>query len=112
MDIERAIIVLNNMILDGIIMTEDETKAIETAVYILPELLQYRKIGTVDECRAAREKQTPKEPSFYHKESTLFAGWTCPECGYIVGEQYVPRKHNQHKSNFCSRCGQALKWGD
>lgn len=31
-----------------------------------PDLQKYRQIGTVDECRAAREKQIPKEPKRVH----------------------------------------------
>ena len=71
------------------------------------------------------EKHTPKKPIFQHRESVAhydyadghgeskverYADWTCPVCGWFVGEQYVPRKHNQQKSNFCSRCGQAIDW--
>ena len=36
--------------------------------------------------------------------------WVCPNCGWFVGEQYVPRRHNQTKSDFCSKCGQAIDW--
>ena len=39
-----------------------------------------------------------------------WADWTCPVCGWFVGEQYIPRKHNQLKCNFCSRCGQKIDW--
>ena len=71
------------------------------------------------------EKLLPKKPVFQHRESVVhydyadghgeskverYADWTCPVCGWFVGEQYVPRKHNQQKSNFCSRCGQAIDW--
>ena len=71
------------------------------------------------------EKHTPKKPIFQHRESVVhydyadghgeskverYADWTCPVCGWFVGEQYVPRKHNQQKSSFCSRCGQAIDW--
>lgn len=68
---------------------------------------------------------TPKEPVFKTGESLVhvnrgdqphewrndtWAEWCCPTCGWFVGEQYVPRKHNQQKSNYCSRCGQAIDW--
>ena len=43
-------------------------------------------------------------------ESHKWADWVCPECGWFVGEQYVPRRHNQSKSNFCSRCGCEIDW--
>lgn len=39
-----------------------------------------------------------------------WADWVCPVCGWFVGEQYVPRKHNQQKCDFCSRCGQKIDW--
>jgi len=39
-----------------------------------------------------------------------WAEWTCPECGWFVGEQYIPRRHNQRKCNYCSRCGQKINW--
>lgn len=118
MDIHKAIIVLNNMILDGIIMTEDETKAIETAVYVLPELLHYRKIGTVEECRTAMEKQIPKEPlkRAVGGERLRRELLSCPICGkrlfdiaYLNGKKdHVSGK----KSKCCHNCGQALKWED
>lgn len=44
-----------------------------------------------------------------------WAEWTCPVCGWFVGEQFIPswtkhKAHNQRKSNFCSRCGQRIDW--
>mgnify|MGYP006872979199 CR=1 FL=1 len=44
-----------------------------------------------------------------------WAEWTCPVCGWFVGEQYIPswtnhKPHNQQKCNFCSRCGQRIDW--
>lgn len=44
-----------------------------------------------------------------------WASWVCPKCGWFVGEQFIPRwegrkPHNQHKCNFCSRCGQKIDW--
>ena len=67
----------------------------------------------------------PKEPIFKTGESLIgidyidkpgdtwiskWAEWCCPTCGWFVGEQYLPRRHNQQKSNYCSRCGQAIDW--
>lgn len=45
-------------------------------------------------------------------EKNKWAEWTCPACGWFVGEQYIPRHHNQQKSNFCSRCGQRIDWAN
>lgn len=79
--------------------------------------------------RAAQEalgKLNAKAPVFKTGETPVFAeyedgtggveihkwaDWTCPECGWFVGEQYIPRRHNQQKCNFCSRCGQKIDWG-
>ncbi len=73
------------------------------------------------------KSRLPKKPIFQSRESVAFydyadghgeakveryADWTCPVCGWFVGEQYVPRKHNQKKSKFCSRCGQAIDWSE
>ena len=41
-----------------------------------------------------------------------WADWTCPDCGWFVGEQYIPRRHNQRKCNYCARCGCAINWSD
>lgn len=92
---------------------------------MLYELLQYREIGTVEECREAVEKQKPKKPTWKNGRSIIckdyedghgeaeenkWADWVCPECGWFVGEQYLPRQHNQSKCNFCPKCGQAIRW--
>lgn len=81
--------------------------------------------GTVEECREAKERQTPKRPVWKKGRSVIckdyadghgeveenkWADWVCPNCGWFVGEQYIPRRRNQQKSNYCSRCGQAIQW--
>ena len=86
---------------------------------------EYITIGTVEECREARKKQTPKRPVWKKGSSIIckdyadghgeveeskWADWVCPNCGWFVGEQYIPRRRNQQKSNYCSRCGQAIQW--
>ena len=45
-------------------------------------------------------------------EINKWADWTCPDCGWFVGEQYIPRRHNQQKCNYCARCGCAIDWSD
>lgn len=64
-----------------------------TAISAIQELQQYRQIGTVEECREARQKQEPKmviKGEIYSQ--------ACPICGYPV------------KWKFCPNCGQALKF--
>ena len=68
----------------------------------LEEIQQYRKIGTVEECREAVEKQKAKKfvKDKYHHNC-------CPNCGWIVsgeggyGEEFCPH---------CENCGQAIQW--
>lgn len=94
---------------------------------IIDEWLEYSKIGTVEECREAREKQILKRPVWKEGRSVIckdyadrhgeveenkWADWVCPNCGWFVGEQYISRRHNQNKSNYCSRCGQAIQWDE
>ena len=78
--------------------------ALDMAISALKEIQQYRKIGTVEECREAREKQKPKKPvkDKYHHNC-------CPNCGWIVsgeggyGEEFCPH---------CENCGQAIQWNN
>lgn len=113
MEIQKAIDVINNIDFSDIHFSGSDQliEAVE-AREALVELAKSR---------------LPKKPIFQHRESVAFydyadghgeakvekyADWTCPVCGWFVGEQYVPRKHNQQKSNFCSRCGQAIDWSE
>lgn len=75
-------------------------------VLLLEEVKQYRAIGTVEECRAAMEKQTAKKPmhvtnSYFgyqkHKEHVGY----CPDCGHQVEEPYG-----------CPNCLRKIDWGD
>ena len=101
---------------------QDESEAIQTTISGLQELKQYRKIGTVDKCRAtrdelielqeylklgtvnecweARERHTPKEPIIKTINGIMCTA--CPKCFCFS----IP------ESKYCSNCGQALKWGD
>lgn len=45
-------------------------------------------------------------------EKNKWADWICPDCGWFVGEQYIPRRHNQQKCNYCAKCGCAIDWSD
>lgn len=74
-------------------------------------LRDYEKIGTVDECRAAVDKQTAKRPKEY--EDKYYA---CPVCGNVLlhkWEKYPDKLMD--KSNglpYCLGCGQHLDWSD
>ena len=77
------------------------------------ELEQYHAIGTVEECREAREKQKPKAPKDELKINPVIDGngayvdadmtvyLLCPNCGELVGiDEDIDR--------FCHECGQAI----
>ena len=84
-------------------------EAIESAITALTEVQQYRKIGTVEECRAAMEKQKPKKcvedscPDQTH--------YKCPSCGKIQKTKYGDSTFGCILNN-CSNCGQALMDGN
>ena len=65
---------------------------------MLDELLQYREIGTVEECRKAVEKQKPKKPILRNDNGKLRK--SCPVCGCFFSPL----------SRSCPKCGQAILW--
>lgn len=69
------------------------------AIKALKEVQQYREIGTVEECRDAREKQIPKVP-IRTKDGHL----AC-ECGIVI-----QLKNVRKALYFCTSCGQRIDW--
>lgn len=67
-------------------------------------LNQYKAIGTVDECREAKEKQRVKQVILYGdcEDGKLICPscskdlWDLKECGF----------------DYCPYCGQAIEWGE
>lgn len=84
---------------------EPEDYAIEEAISALKEVQQYRKIGTVEECREAMEKQNAKKPDYegdgYADGHMVYDIWICPNCGEEYEVDYDDYKH-------CPNCGQAI----
>lgn len=84
-----------------------------TAISALKEIQQYREIGTMEECREAREKQKPKAPkdelkinpvidcngAYVDADTTVYL--LCPNCGEMVGI-------DENVDKFCRECGQAI----
>ena len=70
----------------------------------LSDWRQYRKVGTLEECLAAVEKQTAKKVKSISrvKDGDSYVGLIgrCPCCGDILEEDTV----------YCD-CGQRLDWG-
>lgn len=89
----------------GGIIPQRRAEALDVAIKALEEVQQYRQIGTVEECRAAVEKQTAKKVKSISqvKDGDSYVGLIgrCPCCGDILEEDTV----------YCD-CGQRLDWGD
>lgn len=86
----------------------DYIEEIESAIKALTELQQYHAIGTLEECRTAREKQMPKKP--YHisqVDDNDNANVECPVC-HATADYAV----NVIKRGHCWKCGQLLDWSD
>ena len=83
---------------------EEGTEIYKMAISALKEIQQYREIGTVEECREAREKQTQKVLKFYGdgEEGLLL----CPNCNGDVWDLM------DCGFDFCPYCGQAIQWGE
>ena len=73
-----------------------EVQGYETAIKAIEEIQQYRAIGTVEECRAAMEKQKPKKPVM--DGYCCFESYECPTCHHDIS--------NEQK--YCDKCGQKL----
>ena len=96
-------------------------EAARVAIAALREIQQYRKIGTVEECREAvlkcskcsrrkwyqngyedaDQKQKPKKPTDFDGDYGYFV---CPSCGCTI----MADRFKDHK--YCLNCGQKLNW--
>ena len=96
----EAIDVLNMIEAHGPLPTEAKKMAIKA----LEEVQQYRAIGTVEECRAAVEKQIPKKPKhtyIKHRKHT----WKKDENGEIDTFAWDLDYHN---GVVCEVCGKTV----
>ncbi len=81
-------------------VVEETIKALYEISDSLKELQRYREIGTVEECREAREKQRTKKVINF----LPFSGAHCPSCEAII---------EAHTSKiYCPYCGQKLDWSE
>lgn len=86
---------------------EGMDELVQICIKSIKENREYRSIGTVEECRAAVEKQRAKKPlsrthckDGNHPLSQDIG--RCPSCNGIVAEDML----------WCDDCGQKLDWGD
>ena len=94
-------------------------EAHNAAISAIKEIQQYRKIGTVEECREAVEKQKPKKPKEILRHRGGFEMQHCPNCdtdyqvnrNYKIKDGYCPACGKLLDSafrNYCANCGQAI----
>ena len=85
-----------------------EDYAIEEAIEDLKEVQQYRKIGTVEECREAVEKQKVK----YIKIESYCPAY-CPTCRFELSESLEDGYYKYFVNlSRCPKCGQKICWGE
>lgn len=73
-------------------------KATKMAIKSLEEIQQYRAIGTIEEFKALKEKNTPKKIKY-----ECYCGFKdsiCPVCERGI----------DNEDKYCKRCGQKLDW--
>lgn len=79
-------------------------------LHTLLEYAKYAKIGTVQECREARDRIQTKKPNIwgdgYDNEGNLiYDMYDCPNCGKSYEIDYEEYKH-------CPNCGKAIDWSE
>lgn len=82
-------------------------EAVDMAIKALEEVQQYRAVGTVEECRALKDRLVAKKVSLRHvRKFDGFDDGKCPTCGELVSRDFGGT------DIFCSECGQKLDWSD
>ena len=72
----------------------------------LVERRKYQLIGTLEECKSAREKQMPMKPymegdGYDDNGELIFDTWICPSCGQRYEIDYDDYE-------YCPNCGQHI----
>ncbi|RKI24675.1 hypothetical protein D7V82_14620 [bacterium 1xD8-6] len=78
-----------------------EKSEIMKILKVAEKLKAYEEIGTVEECREARERQGEKKPA-----KDEYNHDCCPNCGWIVCQDEYGGRYLPH----CENCGQAIDW--
>ena len=71
----------------------------------MQQLKEYQVLGTVEELKEAKEKQTPKIPNIegdgYADGHLVYDTWICPNC-----EEHYEIDYDDY--DCCPKCGQAI----
>lgn len=82
-------------------------ESVKMVMLMINEIEQYQAIGTVEECRAAVDKQVAKKPSYegdgYYNGELVYDTWICPCC-----EKHYEVDYEEY--DFCPNCGQKIDW--
>lgn len=95
---------------------KQKIESCDIAIKALEEIQKYREIGTVEECRAAVEKQ--KANKIVHvklRQSEWGSEYRCPVCeSDLIKTVFFNEDGTEpdEKISWCSGCGQKLDWSD
>ena len=76
---------------------------IEEDIALIEELLEYKKLGTLEEVEDALEKETGEKP----REVLGINGNVEYECGYCGESEAI-----NEMFSYCPWCGQKIDWSD
>lgn len=77
----------------------------------LEEVLQYRSIGTIEECREAVERQKLKKIIFNLEEDREYDDYICPYSEDVLQQRRKGAKTvTIYKFKHCPNCGQVIDW--
>lgn len=94
----------------GEIHSQELRDAIDVAIQAIEEVQKYREIGSMEECRAAREKEIAKKPIPIDYEKYI---GVIDNARFLRGAYWCPNcKHVVKSGSFCKDCGQGLDWSD
>ena len=85
---------------------EKAVQALSVIIKAIDEIQQYRKIGTVEECREAVEKQKTKKCAI--NSCPDHTHYKCPSCEKIHMTRYKHGCQMGRIPRYCEYCGQAI----
>ncbi|MDE7436778.1 MAG: hypothetical protein K2N01_13295 [Lachnospiraceae bacterium] len=86
--------------------------SLNVAIKALEEIQQYRDLGTVEECREARERQQAKRPNVKIQKDDLKIGHLTIGAGSKAYWCSSCEKAITRADGYCRICGQAIDWSE